>query len=315
MDWLLVNQQRASEAFSSLKRAKTITIVVILIVVLCIAANAFRLTKKMVTRIEEADKKKEKMNEQVFQTKKLASIGELAIGVAHEINNPVAVMVEKAGWIEDLLEEEEFQKSKNLDEFKGALKQIKTQGKRCGDINYKLLSFARKTGSKREKVRLNELIEDSIAVARKRADLSNVEVSANIQNDLPPMEVPQTELQRVLLNLITNALDAMQDTGGTLSISAQLENENIVIDVSDNGPGIPEENLSRIFDPFFTTKPFGEGTGLGLSICYGIIKELGGDISVKSEIETGTTFRVILPLSRDRPAKAEGGFETRDSYE
>ena len=224
-------------------------------------------------------------------------------------------MVEEAGWIDDLLEEEEFREGKNLSEFRRALKQIRTQGKRCKEITHKLLSFARKTDSRVQEIQLNELIEDIIDISAKSAKYSGVAINTNIQKDLPAIEASQTELQQVLLNLINNALDAMEKKGGTMSISAQLEEDNIVIEVSDNGPGIPEDNLARIFDPFFTTKPVGKGTGLGLSICYGIIKKLGGEITVRSVIDIGTTFRVIIPLSKDRENNVEGPPKIPDSHQ
>jgi len=102
-----------------------------------------------------------------------------------------------------------------------------------------------------------------------------------------------------LLNLINNALDEMEKNGGTLNVSSELEGDYIVVEVADDGPGIPEANLTRIFDPFFTTKPVGKGTGLGLSICYGIIKKMGGDIEVRSTVDAGTTFRVKIPIPTD----------------
>jgi len=314
-DWLLVYHQEVVEAFSGVRKTETVALVVILIVSLLIGANALSLSKKMVRRIEQADKEKQKRNEQMFQTGKLASIGELAAGIAHEINNPVAIMVEEAGWIDDLLEEEKFQESKNLSEFKRALRQIRTQGKRCKEITHKLLSFARKTDSRVQEVQLNELIEDIIAISAKRAKYGRIVFNTDIQKGLPPIQVSPTEMQQVLLNLINNALDAMEEKGGTLSISAQLEGDNIVIEVSDDGPGIPEDNLSQIFDPFFTTKPVGKGTGLGLSICYGIIKKLGGEISVRSAIDKGSTFRVRIPLSKGVGNRVEGPSKILDAHQ
>lgn len=313
-DWLLVYRESASEAFSGLRKARKVAFVIILLAALCIAANAVSLSKKMVRRIELADRKKEKMREQMFQTAKLASIGELASGIAHEINNPVATMVEEAGWIEDLLEEKEFQQSKNLSEFRRALKQICTQGERCKEITHKLLSFARRTDFRVQKVRLNELIEDIIAITGKRANDSDVVVIKDIQKDLPEFHVSPTELQQVFLNLINNALDAMERRGGTLSISAKLREDHIVIDVSDTGRGIPKEDLPRIFDPFFTTKSVGRGTGLGLSICYGIVKEMGGEIGVNSVVGNGTTFSIKIPISKQREDTKWSPSETRDSY-
>jgi two-component system NtrC family sensor kinase len=305
-DWALVYYQRASEAFSGFRKTETIALMAILMVSLLIGANAVSLSKKMLRRIQQADKEKQKRNEQMFQTGKLASIGELAAGIAHEINNPVAIMVEEAGWVGDLLEEEEFRGSKNLSELQRALRQIRTQGERCKEITHKLLSFARKTDSRVETVQLNELIQDMVTISAKRARFSGVIINMEIEKDLPSIKVSPSELQQVFLNLINNALDAMEKKGGTLSISAGLEGDHIVIEVSDDGVGIPEDNLSQIFDPFFTTKPVGKGTGLGLSICYGIIKKLGGEISAHSVIDKGSRFRVKLPLKGSGKNNVEG---------
>jgi len=298
-DWILVYQQPVSEAFSGLKNAKLVAVAVLLIVTFLIGANAYSLSKRMVHRIEKTDKKKQRLNEQMFQTGKLASIGELAAGVAHEINNPVAIMVEEAGWIEDLLQEEEFHEGRNLNEFKRALKQIRTQGMRCKEITHKLLSFARKTDTRIQEVQPKALIREMVSFVEKRAAYINVAIHTDIQKDLSTIKVSPTELQQVLLNLMNNALDAMEESGGTLSVSARREGDNFLIEVSDDGPGIPKAVLSQIFDPFFTTKPGGKGTGLGLSICYGIIKKMGGEITVESAANNGTTFFISLPAIAD----------------
>jgi two-component system NtrC family sensor kinase len=314
-DLLLVLQQRASEAFSGFKKAQVVPFAVVLIVGFLIAAEAFSLSKRMVNRIAQADKEKQTLNEQMYQTGKLASIGELAAGIAHEINNPVAIMVEEAGWIDDLLEEEEFHEGKNLDEFRRALRQIQTQGKRCKEITHKLLSFARKTDHRVQEVHIDRVIDDIIAISEKRAKYQWISIHTDIQKDLPPIEASETEFQQVILNLVNNALDAMEKKGGTLSISAQLTGDNILIEVSDEGPGIPEDIVSRIFDPFFTTKPFGKGTGLGLSISYGIIKKLGGEIRVESVTDIGSKFRVMIPLSRDNGDNVKNPSKIMDSHQ
>lgn len=298
-DWLLVYQQKASDAFSDLRRTLRVTIAIMLLAGICIVVTAFVLSKRMVNRVALADQEKEMITEQVVETGKLASIGELASGIAHEINNPVAIMVEEAGWIEDLLEEEEFKEGENLSEFQRALEQIRTQGKRCKEITHKLLSFARKTDSRIQDVHLNDLIEELMALSAQRAKFSNVDIRVDLEAGLPTLHLSQTEMQQVLLNLINNALDAMEKTGGTLNVSSRLEGDYIVVEVADDGPGIPEANLARIFDPFFTTKPVGKGTGLGLSICYGIIKKMGGDIEVRSALDAGATFRVKIPIPKD----------------
>ncbi len=313
-DWLLMYQQRASDAFSDLQKALRVTLVVILLGGLGIVTMAFILIRRMVGRIAEVDREKEMMREQVVETGKLASVGELAAGIAHEINNPVAIMVEEAGWIEDLLEEEEFQEGENLGEFRRALEQIRNQGRRCKEITHKLLSFARKTDTRIQEVQINELLEEMVALLAQRAKYSNVTISTNFQEHLPIIKVSQSELQQVFLNLINNALDAIKNRGGTVNIASQTKGDCLVVEVADNGPGIPRANLARIFDPFFTTKPVGKGTGLGLSICYGIINKMGGEIDVRSAMGAGTTFRVRIPLKENEGMKGEDLPRTSDSH-
>ncbi len=299
-DWLLIYQQDAADAFSDLRRAQGIAILIILMGGLAMVVTALILSKKMVRQVAELDQEKEMMNEQIIETGKLASVGELAAGVAHEINNPVAIMVEEAGWIEDLLEEDDLKESENLSEFRRALNQIHVQGKRCKEITHKLLSFARKTDSRIHEIELNELVEEVVGLSAQQARYNNVEIRVHLQEQLPPMRMSPTEVQQVLLNLINNALYAMDGRGGVIDVYTRRKEENVVIEVSDTGPGIPESNLARIFDPFFTTKPVGKGSGLGLSICYGIIKKMDGDIDVRSVVGEGTTFTVRIPIKPDR---------------
>ena len=313
-DWLLVYQQRSSDVYSGIRKALRVTLVIVLLGALGTISLAIYRVRRMADRMAESEQEKEMMNEQIIETGKLASVGELAAGIAHEINNPVAIMVEEAGWIGDLLEEEDFQEGENLSEFRRALDQIRAQGKRCKEITYKLLIFARKTDSRVQEVQLNDLIEEIVAISAQRAKFSNVTVYTNLQKGLPSIQASLTELQQVFLNLINNSLDAMDNRGGTINITSQLEGDDVVIEVADNGPGIPAANLSRIFDPFFTTKPAGKGTGLGLSICYGIIKKLGGEIVVKSMIDEGATFRLNIPLPRDEKNKDESRPGSPDTY-
>ena len=316
-DWLLVYQQRAYDAFLDLRRTRNIAFVIIMIGGIGIVTMALLLSRWMISRMAQADRDKEMMDKQVIETGKLASIGELAAGIAHEINNPVAIMVEEAGWIEDLLEEEDFKKSKNLDEFQRALKQIRVQGHRCKDITHNLLSFARKTDGKVKKLQLNALIEEMVRLSGQRAKFGNVAIETDLKVDLPLIDASEIELQQVFLNLINNALDAMEKGGGTLKITTHVENEEkfhgVVVDITDTGPGIPKVNLSKIFDPFFTTKPVGKGTGLGLSICYGIINKMGGEISVDSILGEGTTFHLHFPLPKPSRMDAESPDQTADA--
>ncbi len=296
-DWLLAFQQNEFDAFSVLHRARGMAFVILFIGGSGILVGATLVSRRMVTRIARADSEKEMMNERVIEAGKLASLGELAAGIAHEINNPVAIMVEEAGWIEDILQEEEFQDTNNLEEFRRSLSQIRTQGKRCKEITHKLLSFARKTDPALKRVQLNQVIDEVISLSEQRAKFSNVKIISKLDSALPEIAVSPSEIQQVLLNLINNSVDAMEQSGGSIEIRTSRTDAQIIVEVTDNGPGIPKANLARIFDPFFTTKPVGRGTGLGLSICYGIIKKAGGEITATSQVGAGTTFRICIPLS------------------
>ncbi len=298
-EWQLVYRQDTADAFSGFRRTLQVAAIFFLLGSFSIVTLAYILPKKIVKLIAFADKKSEMMNQQVIETGKLASLGELAAGIAHEINNPVAIMVEEAGWIGDLLEDEDLKEAENLEEFVRALAQINTQGKRCKEITHKLLSFARKTDSRVRDVQINDLIEEIVSLSSQMAKYNNVTINQELCQTLPFLRISPSEMQQVLLNLINNAIYVMEKRGGQIIIASkisQLEKSHVVITIEDDGPGIPEANLSRIFDPFFTTKPVGKGTGLGLSIVYGIIQKMGGKIDVQSAVDVGTRFRIWLPF-------------------
>jgi len=303
-DWTMVIQQEAADAFSDLKQTQRIVLLFILIGGLGIIAASLFLSKRLVSRISQSDKEKEfavkkeeMMSQQVIETGKLASVGELAAGIAHEINNPVAIMIEEAGWVGDLLEEEDLDESDNKEELFRALNQIKTQGRRCKEITHKLLSFARKTDSRIVEISVTRMLTEIAYLSSQRAKYSNVEIKTNFEENLPPVPASETEMQQVFLNLVNNALDAMEKTGGIITLGAKQADNHIIVTVSDNGPGIADANIARVFDPFYTTKPVGKGTGLGLSICYGIINKIGGDISVHSTKGEGAIFEIRFPIT------------------
>ncbi|WP_319542453.1 ATP-binding protein [uncultured Pseudodesulfovibrio sp.] len=294
-DWSLVYQQKYADAFSAMTRSEIITLIIFLLGGLSIAVTAVVISRKLVVRLKSMDAESELMSKQIVETGKLAAIGELAAGIAHEINNPVAIMIEEAGWVSDLLEDEKAQITA-ASEIDRALRQVRTQGQRCKDITHKLLSFARQSDSRLTEISLPSLIEEVVDISMQQAKYAKVDFSLDLDTELPRINASTTELQQVLLNLVNNSIQAMEPVGGVLSISCNAEIENVVISVADTGPGIPAANLSRIFDPFFTTKPVGKGSGLGLSICFGIIHQMGGEIDVESAVGKGTRFNIRLPF-------------------
>jgi two-component system NtrC family sensor kinase len=298
-DWMLVYQQQTSDALSKLHHAIKLTVIMLILCAVIVIVLTYRISKRIVHLIQRSDHEKQQMNLKVVETGKLASVGQLASGVAHEINNPVAIMVEEAGWMMDLLEDDILINNESKDEFKRALDQIRTQGNRCKQITHKLLSFARKSDAVMEDVHINSLIEEVVNLTAQRAKYSKIQIDMKLKPNIPLLKLSPSEMQQVLLNLINNALDAMDKDGGIITISSRFTNNTLIeIDVQDNGQGIPESNIAHIFDPFFTTKPVGKGTGLGLSICYGIIQKMGGEIEVQSVLNKGTCFRIKFPVKK-----------------
>lgn len=302
-DWLFVYQQRVVDAFSDLNKTFLITTALMIVGFIIIISMAVILSRTVVRRVARSEQETQMMSKKVVEAGKLASVGELAAGIAHEINNPVAIMVEEAGWMGDLLEDMALEKGQDRAEFERAIKQIQTQGKRCKDITHKLLSFARQTDATIEDVDILRLLEELIELSAQRAKYAMVKIKTDFGDNLPTLKVSATELQQVFFNLINNALDAMEKQGGDLNIFCHRENDSVTIKVADTGGGIPKANLDRIFDPFFTTKPVGKGTGLGLSICYGIIEKMGGKLGVESVVGQGTTFTISIPLKAGRRKK------------
>ena len=296
-DWALVYQQDEADAFPALYRTRLLAIAIVVLGGLGILVASWVLAKRMVSRVAAADAERDLLNDQVIEAGKLASVGELAAGIAHEINNPVAIMMEEAGWVSDILADDDYGTPANMTEMRRALDQIRQQGSRCKEITHKLLSFARKTDERIKELDLNALVAEMAELSEIRARYVNVHIATDLGEGLPHVAGSPSELQQLVLNLVNNALDAMERNGGDLTIATRLAGDRVVLSVKDTGHGMPKAVAARIFEPFFTTKAVGKGTGLGLSICYGIVKKLGGEITVESAPEQGTTFRIALPAA------------------
>ena len=301
-NWVLFFKQRARDALVQFHETRRQVLVILIFGGALIVGVAVVLSNRMVGRIVAVDRERAALNEKILEAGKLASIGQLAAGVAHEINNPVAIMVEEAGWIGDLTGDDDFGREESRREVQRAVDQIRSQGDRCKQITLQLLSFARKTDPQVVPVDVGNLVGETLGLLAGRSVQAGVSMESDFWLGLPPVMASVSELQQVLFNLVNNALDAIGPDGGVVSVRTRSVDGEVLIEVSDTGRGIPEDDLGRIFDPFFTTKPVGKGTGLGLSICYGIVNKLGGTISVDSEIGRGTTFMIRLPA-----AKRDGG--------
>ncbi|WDN87267.1 two-component system [Desulfosarcina sp. BuS5] len=264
-----------------------ISITIILIVTLSI-------TTHLVNRIHLADTKRVMTLHQVEFTNRLASIGRLAAGVAHEINNPLAIINEKAGLIKDLFKiKKEYQ---NDEKIIGLIDSVLSSVKRAGTITKRLLNFARHMDVSIETINLKKVISDVLGFLGKEAEYRSITVNLHVADDIPLFTNDRGKLQQIFLNLINNAFAAMND-GGHLDILAKKKKDKYVeIKVSDDGCGIPESLRHLVFEPFFSTKQK-KGTGLGLTITHRLVHEIGGKIALESVAGKGTTFTITLPLN------------------
>ena len=240
-----------------------------------------------------------KREEQLIQSRKLAAVGNLTAGIAHELNNPLNNI---SLTTEALIDEyDEYDKTTKLK----MLQDIYSQVERASKTVANLLDFTHRDKEAFEQVSIKNVLERTIKLIANEIKLSNVQLDMHFDDNLPPIMGNQDNLQQVFLNLCLNALQAMPD-GGTLTARAYAENESIKVIIRDTGIGIPKENINSIFDPFFTTKEIGKGTGLGLSVSYGIVKKHQGTISVESEVGKGASFTIELPCAGSSPLQANG---------
>jgi two-component system NtrC family sensor kinase len=293
--WLLVISQEIAEEMTGLFATRNAVIAILVLGIAAIVCTTIGITRVTVNRLRDADSQMNALNAQLMQSDKLAALGKMAAGVAHEINNPLAVILQKTGWIEDLLTEEDFQTSKNLEEFKKSIKKIEEHVERARKVVHNMLGYARKMEPHMEDVDINDTVRQTISFLNNYARINNIEILTELAQDLPIIASDQAQLQQVFLNLISNAIDAIGKDGRVLVKSSRAGSE-LEVKVTDTGKGIPEELQKRVFDPFFTTKETGKGTGLGLWVSYNIIEKMGGTIFVRSKVGEGTTFTVKLPI-------------------
>ena len=294
-EWMLVISQIAGQERGWMVKARNTEILIIAIGCLVIGIAIVLISHTLVRHLEQTDRTMTELNAQLIQQDKLAALGKMAAGIAHEINNPLAVIGEKAGWMEDLLAEEEFRDSANFKEYAAAIAKIEEHVDRARKITHSMLGFARRMEPRLDDVEINRVLEQTIDILSNHARINNIEIHTHFADRLPVIASDQSQLQQVFMNLINNAIDAIGNDGA-IDIATTLEKDTIRVTVTDDGPGIPEAVRKRIFDPFFTTKRDGKGTGLGLSISYSIIEKMGGRISVASEPGQGATFTVSLPV-------------------
>jgi two-component system NtrC family sensor kinase len=242
---------------------------------------------------ERDDQLKEFTRKKISESERLAMVGQLAANVAHELNNPLQGIVTYASLT---LERESFDNTSRQN-----IGKIVVQANRCRDIIRGLLDFSRQKHPDKTLCNINALLQGCLSLVENQAIFHNIDVVMDLDASLPLIIVDPSQIERVCLNLIINAAEAMEGTG-TLTITTRVDpsNHTLAVDVEDTGPGISPENIEKIFDPFFTTKETGHGVGLGLAISYGIVEEHQGVLAVRSNPGQGTIFTVSLPLAEER---------------
>ncbi|BCB97282.1 hypothetical protein JZK55_22040 [Dissulfurispira thermophila] len=249
-------------------------------------------TKSLEEEVQKKTAEIVKAQEQLINAEKLASLGRMAAGVAHELNSPLTGIVTFAHLMMKRIPPENTQDAEDL-------KVIIDQAERCSKIVRGLLGFSRKTASEKADIDINTLIENILSMVRNQAKFYNIVFDVQLDKTIPAVSVDPNQIQQVFLNLLINAADAMEEKGKITIASRMItdgDSRFVEIEFTDTGPGIPEDIKGRIFEPFFTTKPAGKGTGLGLAVSYGIIKKHDGQIFVKSEQGRGASFFIRLPV-------------------
>uniref|UniRef100_I2Q5M8 histidine kinase n=1 Tax=Desulfovibrio sp. U5L TaxID=596152 RepID=I2Q5M8_9BACT len=296
-DWLLIIKDDPHEELLPVLRARWLLILLLSGGTLIIIGGAVFIANGTVTALIRAEREKATLDASLTQSSKMAALGKLAAGVAHEVNNPLAIIMEKAGWMRDLLSEEDIKASPNFQEFEDAVAKIEFHVRRAKDVTHRLLGFARRMEPTQEDIDVNLLLDQTRSFLENEASFRGITFLSDYQKDLPRIASDTSQLQQVFLNIMDNAIDAIDKNGSiTVTTRAAPDVPEVEIVIADTGKGMSKEAMAKIFDPFFTTKKVGEGTGLGLTISYSIIKKLGGRIEVTSEEGRGTAFHITLPV-------------------
>lgn len=302
--WLLVVRQQKADAFKALRSASYAILLISVIGGCLILVVAFYLTGWIVRRMARTDKEREQLSGQLIRAARLAELGEMAAGFAHEINNPLQIMKSEHTLMETILtgfkHGAQLKESDDLMELEDSMNQIKLQIDRCARITQAILKFGRHSESAPQEIELSAFIPEVLGMIEKRAGTYGIKLEQDTLPHTPAIHADPSQLQQVLINLLNNAIDAIVERhgseGGELAVQARpSQNTQVAITVTDNGVGISDENLKRVFAPFFTTKPIGKGTGLGLSVCYALVNGMGGTMEVKTQKGIGTTFTLNLP--------------------
>ncbi|MCL7488719.1 MAG: ATP-binding protein [Desulfobulbaceae bacterium] len=293
--WLLVIKSKIDDSLGSYYANRNHNIMLIVISSIIVLFSAVLISRYLVRKVQQYDRERAQLEQQMVQVEKMVTIGRLAAGIAHEINNPLQMITSQAGWIEELLPEEDSAQVKNLEEYKDSIRKIKFHVQRAGKVTHRLLGFSRKMHAEKESVKINDVIEETISFIENEARNNKIVINRKFEANLPVTMTDGPQLQQVFLNLLNNALDAIE-LDGVIDVTTWSTPTKIYMKFADSGPGIKPEVMKEIFDPFFTTKEPGKGTGLGMSICYDIMQKIGGEIAVGNKDEGGAVVTLVLPI-------------------
>ncbi|RPI26458.1 MAG: HAMP domain-containing protein [Acidobacteria bacterium] len=264
------------------------------------------LNQGLETKVRERTDQLQVAHRKLIQADRLASLGQLAASVAHEINNPISGVLNLSMLMQRILKDTGIP-AERLPEFRKYLSQVAAETSRAGRIVADLLAFSRRSKPAASEADLNRVVDTTLSLVDHKLRLINIEIEKHLAEGLPSIVCDAPQIQQVVINLVLNAAESMSGKPkGKVIIRTARTADGVLLEVEDNGEGIQPENLSRIFDPFFTTKEEGKGVGLGLAVVYGIVKSHGGDVEVSSEPKAGTIFRVTLPLVSEESSPERG---------
>jgi two-component system NtrC family sensor kinase len=256
-------------------------------------------TQSLETKVDERTKELQIAQQKLLQSDRLASLGQLSASVAHEINNPLSGVLNLAMLMQRILKDDGIPQNR-VDEYRRYLSQVINETARVGRIVSDLLAFSRRSKPHSVRVGLNEIVKTTLSLLDHKLKIMNIEIDLRLEENLPAVRCDSSQMQQVVINLVMNGAEATHRHGhGRVEIRTQSfpAEKKAVLEIQDNGEGIPPELQKKIFDPFFTTKEDGKGVGLGLSVVYGIVDAHGGDLELRSRVGEGTTFTVTLPLA------------------
>ncbi|MDB4264806.1 ATP-binding protein, partial [bacterium] len=299
--WALIVREPLNIAHAQMYRSRRIIIIGSVLIIVIIAMAIWITTSKLINKAQDEAEKHEELQLQFLHASKLASVGELATGVAHEINNPLAIIMASSGVIRDMVDPE-FDLDGSPENIRKELDNVDTAILRARGITRQLLDYGRKNPPRPVPCNLNQILDEVLSGFKERElEVANIEIIRNYSPDLPKVMIDPDQISQVFLNLINNAGDAITGSG-SITIATTSNEKDIRVTVTDTGRGMTFDQTKKIFDPFYTSKEVGKGTGLGLSVSLSIVKSMDGSIDVQSMPDAGSSFTVVLPVS-----KSEGG--------